>query len=95
MENLKFIRERRGMTQEQLAEKLEVTRITVARYENGSRWPDREMLVRISEVLSCSVDELLGTSSAATDEIGEALKGLSADKLAQVLEYARFIANKK
>ena len=56
------IREKReslGLTQQDLAEKLFVSRQTVCRWENGSRCPDLIMAKRISMVLGISMDELV------------------------------------
>lgn len=60
MKNLRAAREAKKITQEKLAEMLEVSRVTVARYESGDRWPDRDTLLRIADILDCSVDYLLG-----------------------------------
>lgn len=60
MKNLKVARDRKGLTQDQLAEKLNVSRVTVARYESGDRWPDQKTLVKIADTLDCSIDFLLG-----------------------------------
>lgn len=62
MENLKVAREKAGYTQEQFAERLGVSRIAVARYENGSRWPSKDMLLEMANILGCSIDYLLGRS---------------------------------
>lgn len=59
MENLKVAREKAGYTQEQFAERLGVARTTVARYESGSRWPSKDMLVEMANILGCSIDYLL------------------------------------
>lgn len=49
-----------GMTQEDLAEKLSVSRQSVSRWENGECLPDSERLLRLSDVLDTSLDELTG-----------------------------------
>ncbi len=58
-ENLRKAREAKGITQQTLAEALFVTRQTVSRWENGSRYPDLLTARKISEVLGTSVGELL------------------------------------
>ena len=58
-ETLKKLRTERGLSQKDLAERLYVTRSTVARWENGSRLPDAEMLSRLSRCLDTDVDTLL------------------------------------
>ncbi len=59
-ENLKSAREAKGMTQQALAQQLYVTRQTVSRWENGTRYPDLYMTKRLAELLETSVDALLG-----------------------------------
>lgn len=57
--NLKDARMRKGITQEELAEKLFVTRQTVSSYELGRTRPDVEMLMRIAEVLQTDLNALI------------------------------------
>lgn len=59
-ENLKSAREAKGMTQQALAQQLYVTRQTVSRWENGTRYPDLYMTKRLAELFETSVDALLG-----------------------------------
>ncbi len=59
-ENIKSIRKSRGLSQEELAIKLNVVRQTISKWEQGLSVPDSEMLVSISEVLETSVSTLLG-----------------------------------
>ena len=53
------LRKEKGMTQEQLGEKLGVTNKTVSRWENGNYMPDVEMLSLLSEEFSVSTNELM------------------------------------
>jgi len=59
-ENIKAIRKAKGLTQEELAIKLNVTRQTVSKWEKGLSVPDAEMLMSISEVFEIPVSTLLG-----------------------------------
>ena len=59
-ENLKRIRKSKGLSQEELAVKLNVVRQTVSKWERGLSVPDSEMLISISEVLETPVSVLLG-----------------------------------
>ena len=54
------LRTRRGLSQEQLAERLYVTRQAVSRWENGETVPNTETLKRLSAVLDVSINTLLG-----------------------------------
>ena len=58
-EAIKEKRERLGLTQQDLAEKLFVSRQTVCRWENGTRCPDLIMSKKIALVLGISLDELV------------------------------------
>lgn len=49
--NIRDLRVRKNLTQEELAERLFVTRQTVSNYENGKSRPDVDMIVRIAEVM--------------------------------------------
>ncbi len=59
-ENIKTIRKSKGLSQEELAVKLNVVRQTVSKWENGLSVPDSEMLISISSVLDTPVSSLLG-----------------------------------
>lgn len=59
-ENIKQLRKSRGLSQEELAIKLNVVRQTISKWEQGLSVPDSEMLIAISEVLETPVSTLLG-----------------------------------
>ena len=59
-ENIRRFRKEHDLTQEALAERLGVTYQSVSRWENGTTYPDLELLPAISELLSVTVDELIG-----------------------------------
>lgn len=59
-DNIKSIRKSKGLSQEELAIKLNVVRQTISKWEQGLSVPDSEMLVLISEVLETPVSTLLG-----------------------------------
>lgn len=56
---IKQLRKFSGMTQEQLAEKLNISRQALSKWENGSSMPDVESVVRISKLFQISLEELL------------------------------------
>lgn len=58
-ENLRFLRTESGMTQEQFAEKLEVTRQSVSKWESDSGFPELEKILQISRMFECDLDTLL------------------------------------
>lgn len=59
-ENLKNLRTQRGLSQEELAERLHVVRQTVSKWEKGLSVPDADLLIRIAEIFETSVSTLLG-----------------------------------
>ena len=59
-ENIKAIRKSKGLSQEELAVKLNVVRQTLSKCERGLSVPDSDMLICISEVLETPVSTLLG-----------------------------------
>ena len=60
-ELLKTLRDRHGMTQEELAERLFVTRQAVSRWETGETQPNTETLRRLSALFGVSINTLLGS----------------------------------
>lgn len=56
---IKQLRKFSGMTQEQLAEKLNISRQALSKWENGTSMPDVESVVRISMLFQISLEELL------------------------------------
>ena len=59
-ENIKTIRKSKGLSQEELAIKLNVVRQTISKWEQGLSVPDAEMLISMSEILETPVSTLLG-----------------------------------
>lgn len=74
-ENMKAIRKSKGLSQEELAIKLNVVRQTISKWEHGLSVPDSDMLISISEVLETPVSTLLG-ETVAESEVDE-LKAIS------------------
>ncbi len=66
-ETLKKLRTEKGLSRQELADKMYVTRSTVARWESGSRLPDAAMIYRLATVLSADIDMLL-SAAAQSDE---------------------------
>ena len=70
-ENIKSLRKSKGLSQEELAIKLNVVRQTISKWEQGLSVPDAEMLISISEVLETPVSALLGenVSESKVDDL--------------------------
>ena len=75
-ENIKAFRKSKGLSQDELAVKLNVVRQTVSKWEQGLSVPDADMLISISEVFETPVSTLLGDSVA----------GAKADSLCAISE---------
>ena len=62
-ENLRILRNLNGYSQEQIAEKIEISRQAYAKWENGQTTPDLEKAARLAEVYGVTVDSLLKTET--------------------------------
>ena len=67
-ENIKALRKAKGLSQEELAIKLNVVRQTVSKWEKGLSVPDAGMVIQIAEVLDTSVNILLGEDVPKSEE---------------------------
>ena len=74
-ENIKTIRKAKGLTQQELAVKLNVVRQTISKWEQGLSVPDSELLLALSEALETPVSTLLG--EASTEPEADDLKAIS------------------
>lgn len=80
-ENLKTLRKNKGITQEELAARLNIVRQTISKWEKGQSVPDAEMLVKLADIFEVPVSQLLG-SRIAPDAQPNAL----AEQLARINE---------
>lgn len=58
-ENLQFLRKQKNITQEQLAEQLEVSRQSVSKWESGASYPEMDKLMQICSMFHCGMDTLM------------------------------------
>ena len=77
-ENIRAIRRARGLSQEEVARQLHITRQTLSKWENGQSVPDAQLLLHLAEILDTPVSELLGGPVE--------LAGEDVDTVAQQLE---------
>lgn len=75
-DNIKTIRKSKGLSQEELAIKLNVVRQTISKWEQGLSVPDSELLVSLSDALDTQVSTLLGENITEQKE----------DSLAEIAE---------
>lgn len=58
-ENLQFLRKRDNITQEQLAERLDVSRQSVSKWESDTTYPEMDKLLQLCQMFHCSMDDLV------------------------------------
>jgi transcriptional regulator with XRE-family HTH domain len=79
-ERLKEARKKSGMTQEQVAGQIMVSRVTVSHWENGKSLPDIASLIRISDLYHISLDELLKGDPKMEEKVKKDAKDLRNNK---------------
>lgn len=67
--NLQFLRKMSGLTQEALAEKLEVSRQTISKWELDTAWPDIDKLIDLCELFNCTMDQLVREEMNIVDDM--------------------------
>lgn len=66
-ENLQFYRKRDNLTQEQLAERLEVSRQTISKWESGATYAEMEKILQLCDIFSCDMDTLLRKNASENE----------------------------
>ncbi|MGT2828967.1 helix-turn-helix domain-containing protein [Streptococcus hillyeri] len=66
-EQLKKLRQEKNISQEDLAQELFISRQAISKWENGAATPDLENLVKLSEILTVSLDELVKGEKRSSD----------------------------
>lgn len=95
-ENLKIAREKKNMTQKEVADIIGVAKSTYSLYESGNREPNVQTIKKIADVLNVSADTLLGLNTEPItmaahfdgDEYTE-------DELEDIKAYAEFVKNRR
>ncbi len=81
-ENIKKIRKEKGLSQEELAVKLNVVRQTISKWEKGLSVPDADLLISLSEILETPVSILLGKGIEAKESVSD--KNAIAEQLSRI-----------
>ena len=91
-DNLRAARERKGMTQKELAENIGVAKSTYSLYESGNREPNVQTIKKIADILNVSADELLGIDDSPIT-IGAHFDGTeyTEAELDKIKEFAAFV----
>ncbi|WP_129721393.1 helix-turn-helix domain-containing protein [Xylanivirga thermophila] len=100
---LKQLRENAGLTQDELAKKLNLTQSTIAYYESGRKMPTLENAIIIAKLFDISFDYLLGLSNdrktikqskeitSTTDKLSEEKHNLSPENQEEVKKYIELL----
>lgn len=83
-QKLQKLRQQADMTQEQLAERLFVSRDLVSKWETGERRPDYRTVVRISDIFGVSPDDITEKSEIILDELSECIPENAELKAAEI-----------
>ena len=86
-ENIKAIRKSKGLSQQELAVKVNVVRQTISKWEQGLSVPDSDLLIALSEALETPVSTLLGETVAESEV--DTIKVLSEKLEILNLQFAR------
>ena len=96
-DNIRIARKNKGMTQEELAERLNVVRQTVSKWEKNLSVPDADLLEKLANTLNVDVHVLLGCEESKCELTSEDYIKHISEQLAQINEEeaARMRAHKK
>lgn len=89
-EKIKEVRKEIGFSQEKFAERINVSRQAVTKWEGGESYPDIEKLIEISKVFKVSIDSLLKDEESCTEKIGR-----EKDELISKKEIIKFLCKAK
>ncbi len=90
-ERLKQLRAEKGLTQAQVAQRISVTRSTLSAYENGTRYPSYDVLVRLAYLFGVSTDYLLCKENRRFIDVS----GLNEQEVAAVANMVSLLRSKK
>ncbi len=86
-EKLKCIRKQAGLSQEQLAEKIKVSRQAITKWETDAGIPDIENLMAVSELFGISIDDLLSNEKAAKKQTDFLFESITAYDIGEPKRY--------
>lgn len=103
MNRIKTLREEFGYTQQDLANKLNSSKSVIGLYENETRKPSLEILLKLSEAFNCSIDYLLGKTNIRNYDKDEQefkfayhkeMEGLTDEEIADALRFYKEMKKK-
>lgn len=97
---IKKLREKHSMTQDQLAEKLKTTRQTISRYETGDRKTNQDVLFKLSKIFGVSVDSFFPDNRDKEKQDNTTLlaahidDNVTEDQMNEILNFIDYVKNK-
>ena len=85
-ENIKTYRQKKGYTQEEVANRLHVTRQTISKWEKNYSVPDAEVFVKLADVLEVQTSQLLEVKVDSDVQTTEEKQNAYAEQLAHIAE---------
>ena len=79
-ENLASLRKSKGLSQEEIADRLGVSRQAISKWENGQALPETANIMKLCEILEVTPNELLGYEEVRTQPTAEAVYNVEAKK---------------
>lgn len=73
MNRIKLLREKYGLSQKELAQRANLSEGSISLYENGSRKPSYEVLLKFSEIFNCSIDYIVGKEDINLNDLNDKL----------------------
>ena len=70
-DNLKLIRKRKNMSQEDLADKVNVSRQSVSKWENGEAYPEMNNILELCKIFNCKINDLVHVDMSDIDSLDE------------------------
>ena len=91
-DNLKKLRKDNNLSQEELAEKLNVTRQSVSKWESGVAYPEMDKVIQICKMFNINIDDLLNKDIKEANEIKESKNNIN-KYIDDILEYVTKTVN--
>lgn len=73
-ENLKKLRKSKKLSQEELAEKMQVSRQSVSKWETGAAYPEMNNILELCKIFNCHINDLVNDSIIDIDSLDEEIK---------------------
>ncbi len=99
-EMLKYLRKREGLTQQELSQKLKISKSTISMYENGNREPDFETLEMIADFFNVDMNFLMGKPSNSIPKVNTLAahfegEEFSEEEMDEIKNFVEFVKNKR